>query len=1504
VTDLITVGFAADTSGLDKGAQDVERFGQKIKTAVEPTGALESAARRLGISVEEMRQKVANAPENVRKYEAGLDTARKATDQLSASTKAAAKDLQNAGGAIQGAGEALKNHANVVDNAGKAHQRGALNVAEFRAALRVMGREAALIGGPLGEVIRTVSTLSMGLVRLHPIVLLVTIAIAALTAGLLLSIKAWAAFEEQQAKVQNALAATHGASLQTTQSLNVMARQLASTGTQSIDVIREAQLELLKTKEVSGDTFGFILSKAKDVAATGFADFKTAVKAMAAAFKDPTEATDKLAEVGLKLSVREQRLATDLFNTGRLLEARRVIQDALSKQMVGADTNAADTLGAAWSRLTRSGGLVLEAWGKQISEALNLKNVLGQVADAAQNVAEKAKNPSFLEAVTGAGTGGGFMGVVTAPFRYGMRAGGSLMGGNNRPMTDRSATDRNAAFPRFDDSITQIGITNSAAEQKRREEALKTAQAEQELKKRIDATVDSLEVEGRTSGLNATQQRVYNEQLKAGVLQTDEFGNVSISSAEKAKAITKAVVNNESLRFIAQLTAGFITQSSAIDAETATVGQGVQAMTAYRYQQEKAAQAKAQGLPVSAALQKEIDKEAASIGKANEALERRKVLSEVEFQSKTMFLTDRDVEIATKLRGLYGNDVPRALASSEAAALKASIAMKGMVSVAKTATEQFTTEVVTGFLDGKSAIDSMHDAFNSLSKSMASAAIKDLISGQWEKAGLEAVIAIGAKLASNFFNNEDEKKLDAARKAWADMRDTVADFMSKAAGGSGNNLSSTFRSIAKDFITLAKAANEAKDFAALAQLVQATVAQFDRMQKDFVNSFQGTLAAMADGSGPDGPFAQGQKRIQDLTTQIKDFVQDTTSVFSGAIASAWKLGFVPTQGTTDASRQIAMAQAAGRAMLLTQISGVQTLSAVASKLAEMNGKTVGLQQALIDLGLSADEATNAINNARTQGIARIAADFVDGLNRQLNEATGHGFINQITDLIRQTEQSRADAALLPGAQDSLALIDRLFAAQAQQIVDQAGLVGDAFNDLIRQFPNLTGLIHESTTALEQQAQAQRQLKDQLNDAAKEILNYINSVNVGTDSSLSPTARLEAAQQTYNAKLVLAAANNQDALKSITGDAENLRRALRDVYGSTSNFTNAWNTIQQQLLSLPAVVNSDDPMVIILRDVLKAQQDVVFNTGAQGVLKAAIDSGSAAAVATALQTYFDTLDTNIDGVIDLNEMKTALGSMVDDTRLKDMFTRLDTDNSGGISKLELIQSATDATSVNTNLTAARTDAVDTNVFLSKLALNSIEDLQATSTATLGVLKDAFVASPLGGLVGQPNPPTTNSDPVITALRKIVYNTGVIATNTYTISGGTPQVRGFGVFAQGGLITGGVQGRDSVPIMAMPGEYVLQASATRALVSKFGSGVLDVLNSGMPITMPVPTSYPMGGDDVVEAIEGLGARMGDIERAVYDLRGDVRAGAEHVREGVDAVKSSHDDVRRELALPKNF
>lgn len=214
--------------------------------------------------------------------------------------------------------------------------------------------------------------------------------------------------------------------------------------------------------------------------------------------------------------------------------------------------------------------------------------------------------------------------------------------------------------------------------------------------------------------------------------------------------------------------------------------------------------------------------------------------------------------------------------------------------------------------------------------------------------------------------------------------------------------------------------------------------------------------------------------------------------------------------------------------------------------------------------VEADKQAAADRLAAQEEINKRQQSFQDRLLQATTDQTT--LAGQLTILDRAQQRER-EAEVATGGQ---ALVD-LEAAQAAERFNTI----KKFNDQI---------VDDAKKTAQEQLDAQTR-------AARSIVDYINSTNVGSDSSLSPSARLSAAQGTYNSILALAQSGNADALGRITQDAENLRQALKDMFASGAGFQSGWATIQSQLLSLPAVATSTDPVVAAIRDNITATQAV-------------------------------------------------------------------------------------------------------------------------------------------------------------------------------------------------------------------------------------------------------------------------------------------------------------------------
>ncbi|CAH1658743.1 hypothetical protein CHELA1G11_12863 [Hyphomicrobiales bacterium] len=217
-----------------------------------------------------------------------------------------------------------------------------------------------------------------------------------------------------------------------------------------------------------------------------------------------------------------------------------------------------------------------------------------------------------------------------------------------------------------------------------------------------------------------------------------------------------------------------------------------------------------------------------------------------------------------------------------------------------------------------------------------------------------------------------------------------------------------------------------------------------RLKDEFRDDFTGTIEELRAGLGAQGPFKQASDAVKQFGDSAKSFIADTATSFG---EGAWQI-----QNARDASIDYA----------LSMLDQAKTLTEVQQSIQSINGTAAGLSKVLQDLGMSAEDAANAINQRVGAAMDRLRSAFTDGLERRLNEASDRGYINEISDQIAQYRKDLADAAAL-GLDGALAA--KVFAAEAQQIVNGAELAGDAFNALVQQFPELAGVVKEFSQAL-------------------------------------------------------------------------------------------------------------------------------------------------------------------------------------------------------------------------------------------------------------------------------------------------------------------------------------------------------------------------------------------------------------------------------------------------------
>lgn len=241
--------------------------------------------------------------------------------------------------------------------------------------------------------------------------------------------------------------------------------------------------------------------------------------------------------------------------------------------------------------------------------------------------------------------------------------------------------------------------------------------------------------------------------------------------------------------------------------------------------------------------------------------------------------------------------------------------------------------------------------------------------------------------------------------------------------------------------------------------------------------------------------------------------------------------------------------------------------------------------------------------------------------------------------------------------------------------------------------------------------------DEMNRVARSIVDYVNGLNTGSDSPLSPQDRYTAASAAFSGQLALAQGGNVDAQSSITQYADAVLKASREMYASSEAFQTDFATVKAALLALPAVTQSTDPVVQAL---VAAQSAIVSAVDEmKATLNSAILAGPAA-TATALAPSFDTIDVNVSGGITLAEMTTALGTT--NARLLSIFTTLDADGDGQITKLELIAARTLTTATNTTGASKDTSVTTVNTTLTGNGDAGLGGIKRWAKETAGFTQD--------------------------------------------------------------------------------------------------------------------------------------------------------------------------------------
>lgn len=212
---------------------------------------------------------------------------------------------------------------------------------------------------------------------------------------------------------------------------------------------------------------------------------------------------------------------------------------------------------------------------------------------------------------------------------------------------------------------------------------------------------------------------------------------------------------------------------------------------------------------------------------------------------------------------------------------------------------------------------------------------------------------------------------------------------------------------------------------------------------DFIRNFRDSLDALKGDMGLQNQAAlAAADAVRTQTEAVKQFRETTARLFPDAVAEA------------DAA-------------LKSYVEGLVGIRQAADPLTQMETAMVALQARfeaykplLEEVGYTAEQAQAAIASGLKQAKDQLKGDYEKTLDRQYNDLTGKGYVNQINDLIANRDTGLKDAAAL-GVDP--ALVTRNFTAGLEAQVK--GLDKSQLEGLLTSFADMPAVVDVVNTAL-------------------------------------------------------------------------------------------------------------------------------------------------------------------------------------------------------------------------------------------------------------------------------------------------------------------------------------------------------------------------------------------------------------------------------------------------------
>lgn len=189
-------------------------------------------------------------------------------------------------------------------------------------------------------------------------------------------IDATVAAERASAQLDATLRSTRNAAGLNREELLRMAAALAQVTTVEDDAVVGAQSLLLTFTRIGREVFPQALEAILDVSTAMGTDLKSAALQVGKALNDPVKGAAALAEAGIQFTDVQKDQIKALVESGRVVEAQRIVLAELETQFGGSARAARDTFGGALAALKNTAGDLLEGEGGNLSDATEAVNTL------------------------------------------------------------------------------------------------------------------------------------------------------------------------------------------------------------------------------------------------------------------------------------------------------------------------------------------------------------------------------------------------------------------------------------------------------------------------------------------------------------------------------------------------------------------------------------------------------------------------------------------------------------------------------------------------------------------------------------------------------------------------------------------------------------------------------------------------------------------------------------------------------------------------------------------------------------------------------------------------------------------------------------------------------------------------------------------------------------------------------------------------------------------------